>query len=354
MMRRGLERALIVGALVTVLPACPSTPSTEGGESGSETSASGDGDGDPSGDGDGDPSGDGDGEPATGDGDGEATGDGDGDPPPPEIPMVGEDFLIDIHEARVRDYIAFLADPEGPPSLPSECAWKESFQPESWSDQLGEDLDYPVRRVDWCDAWAFCAWSGKHLCGLIGGEPSSLEQGSDAQQNEWFRACTDDSLQVPYLYGETYDPNACNGEDLDMGLLPVMSLASCEGGYDGVFDMSGNVWEWTNSCAEGDVADEAERECRRRGGSYASTPGSMSCVSENLRARNSRAATNGIRCCQIVEDGGDGDGDPTGDGDGDMMGDGDGDMTSGDGDGDMAGDGDGDMTTGDGDGDGPP
>ena len=39
------------------------------------------------------------------------------------------------------------------------------------------------------------------------------------------------------------------------------------------------------------LSSEAERECRRRGGSYASTPGSLSCVSENLRPRNSRAAT---------------------------------------------------------------
>ena len=55
-------------------------PAEEDTQASDETSAEGDGDGDPSGDGDGDgdPSGDGDGD-ASGDGDGDASGDGDGD-----------------------------------------------------------------------------------------------------------------------------------------------------------------------------------------------------------------------------------------------------------------------------------
>ncbi|MCA9687728.1 MAG: SUMF1/EgtB/PvdO family nonheme iron enzyme, partial [Myxococcales bacterium] len=193
----------------------------------------------------------------------DTTGDGD---PNPEVPMVGAAFLIDAHEVRVRDYLKFVADPDGPPPLPAGCEWKTSHIPDQWPDQLGENLDYPVRRIDWCDAWAYCAWAGKHLCGLVGGEPASLEQIVDPIANEWYRACTNDSSLVPYPYGETYDPVRCNGEDGVADLLPVGAEGPCEGGYAFLFDMSGNVWEWTNACADGapPEGDEALRECRRR------------------------------------------------------------------------------------------
>ncbi len=76
-----MKSSSLVALVCLSLFAC--TPA-EGGDVGvDETSAEGDGDGDPTGDGDGDSTGDGDGEPSgdgDGDGDGDPTGDGDGEP----------------------------------------------------------------------------------------------------------------------------------------------------------------------------------------------------------------------------------------------------------------------------------
>ncbi|EDM73639.1 protein kinase, putative [Plesiocystis pacifica SIR-1] len=236
------------------------------------------------------------------------------------LPMVGGgDFLIDAHEVRVADYYDFLEDSANHPSaLPALCDGKQSaFLPESWHSQLerNDAAETPVVGVDWCDAWAYCEWAGKHMCGLVGGEPATLEQAGDPALNEWFRACTGDGTNFSYPYGNTHDQAACNGAgfdgDPDAGaVVSVASLPGCEGGYGGLFDMSGNVWEWTNECGldEDDEDDEDDDgpvfKCRRRGGSYASSPDSLRCAGDNLREPLLRTSTTGIRCCQLDASGG--------------------------------------------------
>ena len=246
------------------------------------------GDGDPAGDGDGDPAGDGDGEPA-----------GDGDPFVPPDPTafvdVGE-FMIGTTEVRVQDYDEFLSAGVGFDMLPPECAWKDDYTPDVWDGQLQEGAERPVRWVDWCDAWAYCAWKGGHMCGLIGGQPATLADANDANVNEWFHACSNDDLST-YPYANLYQPDACNGLDAGVGVsVAVGTQPGCEGGIPGLFDMSGNVWEWTNACDELDVADDLQ-QCRRRGGSFASEADLLRCAVGSLRERSYRYTNTGIRCC---------------------------------------------------------
>ena len=107
----------------------------------------------------------------------------------------------------------------------------------------------PWANVSWDEARAACELAGKRLC----------------DEDEWFGACVPPGGGV-YPYGEVYSAHRCNGNDHGAGgATPTGSMSECEGGYPGIFDMSGNMWEWTSTCADG--------RCRVRGGSFGD-PGS--------------------------------------------------------------------------------
>src|SRR5215470_9473182 len=131
------RRFCTVACSLVVIACGPDQPMGDGDAETVATDDNGDGDG--GGDVDGD--GDGDGDP----------GDGDGDPG--DVPMVGTDFLIDIHEVRINEYGVFLDDFENHPALPDVCSWKTSHEPDMWKLQTGGSLFEPVSYVDWCDAW---------------------------------------------------------------------------------------------------------------------------------------------------------------------------------------------------------
>jgi formylglycine-generating enzyme required for sulfatase activity len=264
----------------------------ETGDTGNTTTTS-DGDGD--GDGDGDPGdGDGDGDGDTGDGDGDNTGDGDGEPG--GLVDLG-DYMIRSTEVSITEYAEFLAANVDLSGLPETCAWKTDYVPNNWAGQSVDAPTLPVIGVDWCDAWAYCDWAGDRLCGLVGGQAAGLDDIDNAMTNEWYRACSADGSSV-FPYGNDYAAGSCNGLDFGLaGRWQVGTVASCEGGAAGVFDMSGNVWEWTSAC--GQVLDilDSDQECRRRGGSYFSSATVLRCAVSSKRPRSDRDTSTGIRCC---------------------------------------------------------
>src|SRR5262249_49659164 len=154
-------------------------------------------------------------------------------------------------EVTRGDYFAFLiavGDPDsGSIAQPVECSWNTSFEPtQEWPPKTDSDR-LPVVGVDWCDARAYCSWAGKRLCGKRAGV-TLTEAERNSAVDMWHVACAGPGGQE-YPYGSQYEPTACNGPDLDAGApLPVKSSPHCEGGYSGLFDMSGNVAEWIDAC----------------------------------------------------------------------------------------------------------
>lgn len=216
-------------------------------------------------------------------------------------PGGGKDFCVDSTEATNKAYRAFLAAAE-PPAAGSQitaCAWNATYTVGT----LGAD-DLPVGGLDWCDAYAFCAWTGKRLCGAVAG--GALAYGPfPSMASRWYVACSHGGANA-FPYGNTYDPLACNGKPLDAGgPLPVGSLASCEGGYAGLFDMSGNVSEFIDSCdttpigACGSSGPECDL-CLLVGGGFLSGQGdggNIACTYPNQIYRNAHYVDNGVRCC---------------------------------------------------------
>jgi formylglycine-generating enzyme required for sulfatase activity len=166
--------------------------------------------------------------------------------------------------------------------------------------------------VDWCDAYAYCKWAGKHLCGKIGGGTNGFSDYATATLSEWFNACSAGGAQK-YPYGNAYDGTACVDSDYDgtLGfsavsdvLRPVGTATRCHGTispFDAIYDLSGNVWEWDDSCngvtGSGDY-------CYERGGSFPNGTGQpssgvldLACDYGGLQNRSSFSFNAGFRCC---------------------------------------------------------
>lgn len=96
--------------------------------------------------------------------------------------------------------------------------------------------DHPVRNVSWSDAVAFCAWAARQS-----GHPLRLPT-----EAEWEKAARGPN-GYRYPWGDRWDGRRCNtAESKINGATPVTAYPGGVSPY-GVWDMVGNVWEWTSS-----------------------------------------------------------------------------------------------------------
>jgi formylglycine-generating enzyme required for sulfatase activity len=203
------------------------------------------------------------------------------------------DFCIDAHEATRAEYGAFLLELQHLPPQPSYCAWKGNYFPDG--DVTPPVGDTPVGGVDFCDARAYCEWTGKRLCGAIGGGPGAFTGPTVNTTSEWYTACSHDGSRT-YPYGDTFDAARCNGAPGTASQPRPASQGTCEGGYDGLFDMSGNMGEWEDSCNS--YTTGSTDYCRLRGGGFTESGDRLRCDYVDIEVfRDSRFASAGIRCC---------------------------------------------------------
>jgi formylglycine-generating enzyme required for sulfatase activity len=216
--------------------------------------------------------------------------------------LVQNEFCIDSTETPYALYDVFLNDPAtNTTGQTPECAWNTTFaQPYDPYQNDSQRAQRPMVNIDWCDAFAFCKYWGKHLCGARGdGGPLDFDA-QPAKTSQWYTACTNGTSQQ-YPYGQVYDASACNvgAATSSQGSLDLVgNPATCQGGVPGLFDMSGNAQEYENDCEH--TADAAADRCHFRGGTYFFPPGSVTCAAiggGNDNFRSEIGPYNAIRCC---------------------------------------------------------
>ncbi len=220
-------------------------------------------------------------------------------PTPIKIEMGSVRFCIDSTEVTNAQYAKFLASNPLVIGQPAPCGFNNSFVPTSrWPIQNGAE-NLPVAGVDWCDARAYCAWAGKRLCGKIGGGSVSPGDRTDPTVSEWMFACTRGGTRI-YSYGSTLASGSCVSEGWDGSRpAPVGQAAGCNGGFEGLFDLSGNIAEWEDSC---ETTNGAADSCAFRGGEYGHSATGIKCSEVEIYERATREGWGGIRCCSAVVD----------------------------------------------------
>lgn len=218
--------------------------------------------------------------------------------------MVNVGHCIDSTEVTQAQYKVFL-DAKGSDTSgqPSSCASNTSYVPITTDSAscVGNfnpsgTPNRPVACVNWCDATAYCKWAGKRLCGAIGGGPGGFADISDASKNQWYKACSQNGATT-YPYGNTFI-NFCNTDKVKTATMDVGVNTTCTGTsspYSIVFDMSGNVMEWVDTC----LVIAGDPYCQARGGSYDDDSPYAQCLGSKAASVPPLLGipTVGFRCC---------------------------------------------------------
>ncbi|MDH5526300.1 MAG: SUMF1/EgtB/PvdO family nonheme iron enzyme [Nitrospirota bacterium] len=135
-------------------------------------------------------------------------------------------YYIDLYEVTNRRYSRYVTASGGTVNPPRH--WKNGMIPE------GRE-EHPVVFVSWFDADDFCRWEGKRLPNELEWEKAA--RGPDGNVFPWGNHFELERANTPQRWASMNDPGHT---------MPVGSFPSGKSPY-GLFDMSGNVWEWTDS-----------------------------------------------------------------------------------------------------------
>jgi sulfatase modifying factor 1 len=157
-----------------------------------------------------------------------------------------EDFPGAPPENLVAGSVVF-SPPDHAVPLDNHLRWWSYVKGANWRHPLGPSTsvagedDYPVVHIAYEDAEAYGKWVGKRL----------------PTESEWEFAARGGLTGKPFVWGDSFKPdgkwmantfqghfpNTDSGEDGTAGLMPVAQFSP--NGY-GLFDMAGNVWQWTS------------------------------------------------------------------------------------------------------------
>jgi formylglycine-generating enzyme required for sulfatase activity len=171
----------------------------------------------------------------------------------PEHRVYVADFYLDRWPVTNAEYKKFV-DATGYPVPNYHVSWCDTrgYNWDSETRMYPEGkADHPVVLVTWEDAMAYAAWAHKRL----------------PTEAEWERAARDLNGRR-YPWGNEFVPDHCNCKETGLGGTSPVGYFSPDGDTpEGLVDMLGNVWEWTNSLFRPYPYDPDDgRESRQAGG----------------------------------------------------------------------------------------
>ncbi len=132
----------------------------------------------------------------------------------------------------------------------------------------------PMSRVNYTRAYNLCKQQGKRLC----------------TEPEWEKACKGPSNFL-FPFGNSFSMGKCNTVEAGKNkLMPSGSFSECKSAY-GVYDMCGNLLEWTATPFQGNFFIT-------KGGSYLRTKGDSRCSARRPKPYYRQSKDLGFRCCK--------------------------------------------------------
>jgi len=226
----------------------------------------------------------------------------------PVHPVSLNGFCLDTTEVLVSEYAGCVAAKKCPPAS-TTVSWTD-LKPEDkalWSQSCnaGKDdrADYPINCISWDEADTFCRWAKKRLpteeeweYAARGTEGRTYPWGNDLPTASRVNACGPECAKSAQLGDQGLLP-LFEGSDGFESTAPAQTFKPGQT-RDGVFDMAGNVWEWTASHYCPYPGNNCASEWRvARGGAWNSDAREgVKATRRDKNAHDARASDVGFRC----------------------------------------------------------
>lgn len=146
-------------------------------------------------------------------------------------------YKISRYPITNEQYRIFLDDSLG---YSNKKWWQFSPEAEEWRTKNPEPQpptfkgeERPRERVNWFDAMAFCNWLSMKL-GMHVTLPTDIQ---------WIRAAQGDEPRA-FPWGSEFDKQKCNTRESEIKMTTLVMRYPAGASPFGVYDMSGNIWEW--------------------------------------------------------------------------------------------------------------